>query len=125
MDFVNHGLLKHGFISASDLSLFKVFHNSEDALDHIQHFYRTYHSMRLVKDELVIRLKRELTEKLLKDINEKFNDLSDGPIRQARALPEESNEPEFKDLSRLVFTFDHRDYGQLRRLIDYINDKAI
>ena len=47
--------------------------------------------------------------------------LRDGRIEAAGALPEESNEPEIAGLPRLVFAFNRRDFGRLRRLIDAIN----
>lgn len=125
MDFVKKGLLKHGFIGESDLSLFKVFTNSKDAIEHIEHFYRIYHSMRFVGRRLVLRIKKPLSAKLLAEVNDKFGELTEGEIVQSGALPEEDNEPAHKDLTRLVFSFDRQDYGKLRRLIDYINDKAI
>jgi uncharacterized protein (TIGR00730 family) len=125
MEFVNSGLLKNGFINETDLSLFKVFTSADEALDHIQHFYRVYHSMRFVKGHLVIRMKKQLSEKVLAELNEKFGDMTEGTMIQRGPMDEEANEPEFKELTRLVFTFDKQDYGKLRRLIDYINDKAI
>jgi hypothetical protein len=34
----------------------------------------------------------------------------------------EKDEPALADLSRLVFTFNRRDHGRLRMLIDFLND---
>ena len=44
MDFVARHLLPRGFISHSDLNLFKIFDHAEPAVDEIQNFYRNYHS---------------------------------------------------------------------------------
>ena len=38
------------------------------------------------------------------------------------ALPVERDEPALAHLPRLVFTFNRRDHGKLRMLIDYLND---
>jgi len=37
------------------------------------------------------------------------------------ALPEESDEPGISHLPRLVFTFNRKDFGRLRQLIDHLN----
>lgn len=124
--FCEDVLLKKGFVSESDKSLYHIFHDHQAALAHIDHFYSTYHSMRSVKEQLVIRLKRTLSDKALKEINTRFSkSLAQGkPMVMSEPLPEEQNEPELEGFPRLVFPFDRRDYGTLRRLIDYINDNA-
>lgn len=117
-------LLKKGFVSDSDRSLFRVFHSPDQALDHLIHFYRVYHSMRFVRDDLVIRLKKPLSAALVRELEQKFGRMMRGPIRQTGPLPEEANEPEWDALPRLVFAFDRKDYGGLRQMIDHINDKG-
>jgi hypothetical protein len=37
-------------------------------------------------------------------------------------LPEEADEPDIAGLQRLVMDFNRWDYGQLKKLIDAIND---
>ena len=37
-------------------------------------------------------------------------------------LPVERDEPSLKDLHRLIFTFNRREHGRLRLLINYLND---
>ncbi len=126
-EFMQNGVLARGFISESDKSLYHIYHSSREALEHIDHFYSTYHSMRLVKESLVMRLKRTLSPDVLKQVNQKFSKaLAQGqPMQMSGPLPEESNEPELEGFPRLVFPFDRRDYGTLRRLIDFINDHAV
>ena len=124
--FLDSAVLKRGFISALDKQLYRVFNSGQDAMDHISHFYRNYHSMRFTRDQLSIRLRQTPNEKFLKEVNKKFSGLSQGkPIRLSTALPEESNEPELAKLPRLTLHFDRRDFGKLRALIDFINDKAV
>jgi uncharacterized protein (TIGR00730 family) len=125
-DFLHGPVMSRGFISETDKRLYHIFHSHQAALDHIDHFYSTYHSMRFTRDSAVIRLKRTLKDAHVKEINKKFGFLAQGkPMVLSKALPEEANEPELASLNRLVFPFDRRDYGNLRALIDFINDNAV
>ncbi|MBI4402998.1 MAG: TIGR00730 family Rossman fold protein [Deltaproteobacteria bacterium] len=124
-EFLEKQVVARDFISQSDLSLFRVAHSATEAMAHIRHFYRVFHSIRYVKDKLVIRLKLQPSPKILTQLNKKFSCLAtDGVITLSAPLPEESNEPEYKDLPRLVFKFDRKDYGALRYLLDFVNDEA-
>ncbi len=123
---IENVMLKKGFVSKEDSHLFKIFHSADEALDYIDYFYRNYHSMRYVKDNLVIRTKHPISSGNLKRINEHFPELTQhGKIHSSPALSEESNEPELTHLPRLVFPFNRRDFGSLRRLIDFLNEEAV
>ncbi len=125
-DFMYGTVLAQGFISEADKNLYRIFHSTKEALDHIDHFYSTYHSMRFTREKAVVRLKRALKPAVLKQLNEKFGFLAKGgKMVMSEPLPEEANEPELAKLPRLVFPFDRRDYGNLRAFIDFINDHAI
>jgi uncharacterized protein (TIGR00730 family) len=120
--FLEEIVLKRRFISESDFSLMRIAHSPEEAMDEIATFYRVFHSMRFVKKMLVLRLKKPLSEATLADIGKKFQSLTQGEgFQQVSALPEEANEPELAGLSRLVFPWDRKDMGALRRLVDHIN----
>ncbi|MGC6441633.1 MAG: TIGR00730 family Rossman fold protein [Rubripirellula sp.] len=120
--FFEKQLLKNGMISPEDVSLYKITDSVDEAIHEILTFYRVYHSMRYVKDQLVFRLKSELPLDHLARIRETFSDiLVKGTFEQMDALPEESGEPELANLPRLVFHFDRRSLGRLRMLIDEIN----
>jgi uncharacterized protein (TIGR00730 family) len=124
--FLYDTVLHDGFISESDKNLYRIFHTTKEALDHIDHFYSTYHSMRFTRDRAVVRLKRPLKDSVIKQLNEKFGFLAKGgEIKASGPLAEEGNEPELAKLPRLVFPYDRRDYGSLRAFIDFINDHAI
>jgi uncharacterized protein (TIGR00730 family) len=126
LEFMEKTVLKLGFISATDKALYRLFHTPAEALDHIDFFYKNYHSMRFVKEKAVIRIKKPLPAAAMKKMNKEFGFLSlDGKIVESMPLPEESNEPELKDLPRLVFPFDKKDYGSIRRLIDFINEHTV
>jgi len=120
--FIRRQLLAGGMIAEEDLSLYRITDNDQLAVDEILQFYRVYHSMRYVKDQLVLRLQQELSQPLLAAINQQFADvLLDGHFVQTAALPEERDEPELKEMPRLVFAFNRRSLGRLRQLIDAIN----
>jgi uncharacterized protein (TIGR00730 family) len=121
-NFIDRHLLDAGMIADVDFSLYKVADGVEKTVDEITHFYRTFHSMRFVRKQLVFRLQRPLTERTLDDINENFADLlSKGQFVQGEALKEEADEYRLTGLPRLAFYFNRRNYGRLRQLIDAIN----
>ncbi len=123
--FIENQLLAGKMISQDDLSLYRITDDYQQAVDEITQFYRIYHSMRYVRDRLVLRLQKELPETLLDDINQNYADiLVDGRFSASRALPEERDEPDLRDLPRLVLHFDRRSLGRLRQLIDHLNGAA-
>jgi hypothetical protein len=120
--YVGSELLDKGMISQEDLCLFKITDDVEEAVREILHFYRRYHSSRMVRDNLVIRLRTPLDKQAVAKLNDDFGDiLVGGRIHVLRGpLAEEGDE--FPELHRLVLRFDRRSYGRLRRLIDAVND---
>ena len=122
LDFVKNHLLAGRMISSEDLHLFKVTDNHRVAVDEVLGFFRIYHSMRYVKQQLVFRLNQPLDEPLLNAINENFQDiLFGGRFEQRGALSLERDDTEVAHLPRLVFQFNRRNFGRLRMLIDVIN----
>ncbi|MEL6895173.1 MAG: LOG family protein, partial [Planctomycetota bacterium] len=116
--YINKHLLDSGMISPADVNLYRITDSVDVAVQEICKFYRVYHSMRYVKDELVLRLKKTLTEDQLQQLNDGFADiLAKGAIRQSSALPSESGEPELAALPRLVMSFNRRALSRLRQLI--------
>lgn len=118
--YVERELLQTGMISAADMNLFKITDNIEEAVEEVVRFYRVYHSMRYVGDDLLIRIERPLSDAALAALNAEFGAISVGaPIVQCAALPEERGE--FEQLPRIKLRFDKRSVGVLRRLVDAIN----
>src|SRR5262249_39556142 len=125
LEFIHGTGMGKGFISATDQSLYHVFHTPAEALDHIDFFYKNYHSMRFMKERVVLRLKQPLGAAAPTKLHKEVGFLpTNGKIVTTTPLPEEANEPELKELPRLTFPFDRRDYGSLRRLIDFINSNS-
>ncbi len=117
--FIVKQLLNKGKISPEDMSLFRIVESPEDAANEILHFYKNYHSMRFVKDDLVLRLQKPLTPSQLDYLNKEFKDICvKGSIRETAALPEEMD---FRELLRITFRFNRSGFGRLRQMIDYLN----
>src|SRR5215470_12754406 len=71
-DFLTGGVLDRGYISQSDLSLFKIVSDVDEAVGEIQTFYRNYHSYRFVRQDLVIRLNHPPPPSLIDQLNRQF-----------------------------------------------------
>jgi uncharacterized protein (TIGR00730 family) len=121
-EFVVKTLLARRMISPEDLSLYILTDRLDVAVHHILSFYHNYHSMRYVKNKLVLRLQEGPSEELLEQINAHFSDiLAEGRFQISGPLPEERDEPELASKPRLVFRFNRRSLGRLRQLIDVLN----
>ena len=119
--FVSEGLLSRGWISQDDLSLIKLCRTSQEAADHIETFYRVYHSSRYVRDDMVIRLKKRLKESEVAELNKRFASLiKPGGLPLTQRGPLEV-EDDHLTLPRLIFTHTRYHYGRIRELIDAIN----
>lgn len=120
-EFVRRRLLGGRLISPEDLSLYKLTDRIDVAVEEILRFYRVYHSMRYVRNKLVLRLQTAPSEQQLAEINGQFADiLTEGQFQVGGPLVEE-DEPELANLARLVFRFNRRNLGRLRQLIDFLN----
>jgi uncharacterized protein (TIGR00730 family) len=123
--FITDRLLARGMISPEDLSLYLMTDNLEAAVQEIVGFYRVYHSMRYVRDDLVFRLTQKPSVELVERINENFADiLVEGKFIASELLPDERDEPALLALPRLVFHFNRRSLGRLRQLVDFINRES-
>jgi uncharacterized protein (TIGR00730 family) len=121
-EFVVETLLARRMISPEDLHLYKITDNLDFAVQEILDFYRNYHSMRYVRNKLVLRLVEPPGAELLAQINAEFRDiLAGGDFTVSGALAEEQDEPDLAKLSRLVIQFNRRSLGRLRLLIDVLN----
>jgi uncharacterized protein (TIGR00730 family) len=121
--FVKEHLLVKGFISAEDFSIFTITRSEEEAVNVIEGFYKNYHSLRFIKEQLVIRLNKELTEVEIDVLEKEFPELrrADTRIVPTLPLPEEADEPDLLRLPRIILNFDHQHYGLLMAFIGRIN----
>jgi uncharacterized protein (TIGR00730 family) len=126
IEFFYTRLEADGMISPEDHSLYKLTDSVPAAVDEILQFFKIYHSMRYVKNKLVLRLTNPISSELLAEINQNFRDiLVDGDFTVGDALKEEKDEPALIALPRLIFKFNRRSLGRLRQLIDAINRGSV
>jgi hypothetical protein len=119
---VREHLLRDELISPEDLCLYQITDDTDQAVKIITRFYRNFHSTRFVKDLFVIRLKHAPSDSALEAMNEDFADINTGgPIKRIEPTPEEVEDNEHVDLSRIAFNFNRRDYGRFRQMIDVLN----
>ncbi|MBF2065820.1 MAG: LOG family protein [Calothrix sp. C42_A2020_038] len=120
-NYVEKHLLQTGLVSPDDSSLYTITDNLDVACDAITRFYQVYHSSRYVNNRLVIRLKSDLSNEEVEQLNENFSDiLVQGKIEKTQALPQEGQD-ETVDLPRLILSFNQRDLGRLYQMIAAIN----
>jgi len=113
-------LVERGLIDAEDTALFRIVDTPEEAVAEMTTFYRVYHSARIVGDDLIVRVNRPIQPAQVADLQDKFADILKGQARlESGPVPRELNE--FPQLSRLILPFDHRSFGRLRQLIDFVN----
>ncbi|MSR52618.1 MAG: LOG family protein [Gemmataceae bacterium] len=121
-EFIEAELMGNGLISTADPSLYRITHSVAEAVQEVIGFYRVYHSMRYVKKDLFVRLKRNISDRTLERLNSEFRDIIwEGTIERAGADPLEANEPNLKELPRLKFRFDRHGHSRFRQMIDLIN----
>ena len=121
--FIKDQVLARGYISPEDLSLYKIAHSAEEATAWIKSYYSTYHSIRQVRDRLVVRLEKELSEEHIGQLNYLFADLVEaGDIVKAAPLPQEKDEPKILSKPRISFRNNKQSAGRLNEMILAINE---
>ncbi|MCX6003007.1 MAG: LOG family protein [Chloroflexi bacterium] len=120
--FIRQQLLAREFIHQEDLSFYKIMHSPEEAANWIESYYSTYHSMRQVRNRLVLRLEKELLDSHIAVLNAKFLDvIKSGKIYKTSALPEEADEPDLRSKARITFSYNKNSAGRLNEMILMIN----
>lgn len=119
--FVREHILAHGLISPADLHLFKVTDDVDEAVGEITTFYRTYHSMRYVDGQLVMRLQHPISAALLACLNRDFCDIvTQGEIVESAPVSDDADAAAVLPCLRLWF--DRVNFGRLRQMIDMLNE---
>ena len=118
-------LAKHGYIDEEDLGLYQITTSVEEAIAHIQGFYRVYHSQRYVGGDLILRLSSPVDDATIAALSREFGDILLGPIERTEASAAEKQDEDVPDLPRLRVPFDRVHFSRLRRLIDRLNESAL
>jgi hypothetical protein len=120
--FVRQQLIARGLVSATDVELYAITSDCDEAVRIIERFYANYDSLRFVGDHLVIRVRQGPTDAQLVDLNERFGHLaSTGTIERAEPFKIERRDDDKLDLDRIAFTFGRRGYADLVAMIRVLN----
>ncbi|MEH2119804.1 LOG family protein [Nostoc sp.] len=120
-EYIEKQLVQNGLVSPEDPSLYTVTDNLDVACDVITRFYQVYHSCRYVGNKLVIRLKTDISDAQVEQLNANFSQIIvQGRIEKSQALPQEAQD-ETVGLPRLILYFNQRDLGRLYQMIATIN----
>jgi uncharacterized protein (TIGR00730 family) len=123
--FVTDQLVTRGLVSPSDTALYKITASCDEAVDEITRFYANYHSIRMVGDDLIIRLRRAPDDAQLLELNHAFAHLvKSGEITRAEPYSIERRQHDHTDLARIAFEFNRHGYAELRAMIDVLNGYA-
>jgi uncharacterized protein (TIGR00730 family) len=121
-EFLEGEVAVRGLISPADRHLFTVTDDARRAAEEILGFYRNYDSVRWVGDRLVLRVRRAPGREELAELRGRFSDLCvSGTLDVTGPFPVETRDGDKLDLKRVALRFNHRSYGELRRLIDALN----
>ncbi len=120
--YLNANVVADGYVSEGDECFFSMATSTEEAVGLIRNFYRNYHSLRMVGSRAVMRLHHAPTEEQLAVVNERYASMiTAGSIATSGPLSVERSPSDHPELPRLVWQFNRRDFGALRRLIDDVN----
>ena len=125
-DFLKKQLLKQRLIHEEDLGLMYPTHDPIDAVKYVTDFYKMYHSMRYIRDLLILRIEKPLTAKQMDQLNQEFKHLlKKGKFTQSlKPYEEERNVPYTFHLTRIAFFFKKDIFANLNKLIQRINTFA-
>ncbi len=122
-EMIQDRLVASGFVAPADRSLYRVTDSCEVAATEIDRFYANYHSIRYVGDHLVVRLRHVPTASQLDELNERFGHLvARGRIERAKPFEIERRHDDHVELPRIRFVFRGHRSGDLRALIDAVNE---
>ena len=122
LDFVKQCIAEQAFIYPSDLSLFRIAHTPEEAVEEIERFYANYQSARFIGNRLILRLKRAPDHQMLERLNAEFDDLLiEGSFEVIEPTPAEVRDEDSLLLKRVALYPRHA-YGRIRELIDVLNE---
>ena len=121
-DVIQRELVARGLVSPADMDLFMITDSCTDAVHEVVRFYSNYDSLRYVGDRLVLRVRQAPDEEQLERLNAEFGHLcTKGRIERAQPASIEIRERDALDMQRVAFQFAKHGFGDLRNLIDALN----
>ncbi len=119
LNYVEKNLYEGGKICPEDMSLFNIAPTVQDGIEHVNTFYKIYHSSRYVREMFVMRVNKMISPEQLQVLNDNYGRLlASGKFEVTGPFPEED---EYLDKPRLAFHHTRMDFGLLRQMIDTIN----
>jgi len=119
---IHDQLVRRGLVAEADTKLYLVTNSCEEAVAEIDRFYRNYHSIRYVGGFAVVRLRHELTDAQLAELDRRFGYLvARGGMERSGPMEIERRHDDHVELPRLRFAFNRHRSGDLRALIDELN----
>jgi uncharacterized protein (TIGR00730 family) len=123
LEFIRTRLVARGLVGTSDLGLVRFTTDPAVAVDEIIGFYANYQSQRFVDGKLVLRLRTAPGPEDLARLNDDFaHILVGGAIEVQEPTRAEIEDGDGLEHERVVLAFDRKSFGELRRLIDALND---
>lgn len=116
-------VVEEGYASDGDKRLYTVTNDVTTAVDTVLGFYRNYHSIRWVGDQLVVRMLREPNSEQLAAVSAMFTPYTtDGRgVSSTTPLRQELDDDDHLSLARIALHLNRRQPGRLRLLIDEVN----
>lgn len=119
--FLRQDLLERGYVSDEDFHLFHLSHGVEEAMAHVDRFYRNFNGYGVEGGTTEVWLRRALRTESLDQLNGMFGGLLErGTITQESAGPDGAGSVG-RGSWKLRFVPKVRQAGNLRRLIDATN----
>lgn len=122
-EYVTQQLLDRHYISPEDINIIQEINDPKDICDTIKKFYSVYHSIKYFNSVAYMRINKALSKKTLKMLHEKYASvLTKGTfeLHPHSVIAEETDI--YPEKLRLVFHFNHLNYGTLTEMIHFIND---
>ena len=96
-----------------------------EAADFICSYYSSYHSIRYVGNQLVVRMRHQLDDAAIAALNDEFADIvGHGSIERIEPTNAEKRDGDRLDLHRIGFRFDNRSFARLVALARRVSDLA-
>lgn len=115
-------LIERGLVSSADTAMYTITDSCDEACRVIERFYSNYHSIRLLGDRLIVRMRQGPTGDQLAALNDRYAHLlASGSIVRADASRAERRDDDVVDLDRVAFDFTRHGYAELIAMIEDVN----